>query len=247
MYRESARVYDALCRHKDYEGASLKLRDIVRRVVPNATCLLDVACGTGRHLEYLQRGFRTEGVDLSSEMLAVARSRCPDVPFHEGSLLDFRLPGRFDAVTCLFGSIGYAGTPDGLRRAVGNMVRHLRPGGALIVEPWLTPAAFVTGRLVCDTVDDPDLKIARMYVTRREGDVSVFAAHYLIATPDGVEHFTEREELGLFTDDQYRHAFRQAGLELVDTSLDLFGYGLYVCRTPATAATRTGTPGPQSA
>ena len=31
-------------------------------------------------------------------------------------------------------------------------------------------------------------------------------------------------------DDLYRDAFIQAGLEVVDTSQDLFGYGLYVCR-----------------
>jgi SAM-dependent methyltransferase len=237
VYRESARVYDALCRHKNYEDASLKLRDIVRRVTPDAATLLDVACGTGQHLEYLKRDFRAEGLDSSPEMLAIARVRCPDVPFHEGSLVDFRLAGRFDAVTCLFGSIGYARTPDGLNRAVGSMVSHLTHGGVLVVEPWITPAAFVTGRLVCDTVSDPDLKVARMYVTRREGQVSVFDAHYLIATPGGVEHFSEREELGLFTDDQYRDAFRQAGLECVDASLDLFGYGLYVCRTQKTEAT----------
>ena len=229
-YGKSARVYDALCRHKDYASASLTLRDIVRRVTPEASSLLDVACGTGRHLEHLSRDFRVEGLDLSPDMLALARARCPDVRFHEGSLVDFRLTGRYDAITCLFGSIGHARTLDGLYRAVASMGRHLQPGGVFIVEPWITPGEFVTGRLVCDTVNDPDLKVTRMYVTEREGDVSIFDEHYLIATADGVEHFTERHELGLFTDDQYRDAFNGTGLELVDASLDLFGYGLYVCR-----------------
>ena len=237
MYRQSARVYDALCRHKDYEGASLKVRDVIRRVRPHASSLLDVACGTGRHLEYLKRDFRVEGLDFSAEMLAVARGRCPEIPFHEASLVDFRLDGRFDAITCLFGSIGYAHTLDGLHRAAGSMVSHLTPGGVLVVEPWILPAAFVTDRLILDTVDDPDLKVARMYVTRREGQVSVFDSHYLMVTPDGVQHFTEREELGLFTDDQYRDVFRQAGLELVDASVDLFGYGLYVGRARASQVT----------
>jgi SAM-dependent methyltransferase len=227
-YGRSAPVYDALCRHKDYARASATLRDIVRRVTPEACSLLDVACGTGRHLEHLSRDFRVEGLDLSADMLAVARARCPDVRFHEGSLVDFQLAGRYDAVTCLFGSIGHARTLDGLHRAVASMARHLQPGGVLIVEPWITPAAFGTGRLVCDTVNDPDLKVARMYVTNREGDVSIFDEHYLIATADGVEHFTERHELGLFTEEQYRDAFIQNGLQLVDTFLDLFGYGLYV-------------------
>jgi SAM-dependent methyltransferase len=236
VYRQSARVYDALCRHKDYEGASLKLRDIIRRVRPDASSLLDVACGTGRHLEYLRKDFQVEGLDLSPAMLDMARARCPDVPFQQGSLLDFRIERRFDAVTCLFGSLGHALTPGGLQRAIGNMVLHLQPRGVLVVEPWITPDAFVTGRLVCDTVNDPDLKVARMYVTRREGDVSIFDEHYLIATADGVQHFTERHELGLFTDEQYRHALIQAGLEIVNASMDLFGYGLYVCRGAKTEA-----------
>ena len=128
--------------------ASVKLRDIVRRVTPAASTLLDVACGTGRHLEFLQQHFQVEGLDLSPDMLEVARARCPGVPFHEGSFVDFHLGRLFDAVTCLFGSIGYAGTPDGLHQAIGSMARHLKPGGVLIVEPWLMPPAFVPGRLV---------------------------------------------------------------------------------------------------
>ena len=50
-----------------------------------------------------------------------------------------------------------------------------------------------------------------------------------MATGAGVEHFTERQELGLFTDAQYRAAFQDAGLTVVATGPELFGYGLYVC------------------
>lgn len=229
-YRESARAYDALCRQKDYGRAARSLLKILGHLAPDAETLLDVACGTGRHLEHLRKRFRVEGLDLSRNMLAIARQRCPGIHFHQGTLVDFKLQNRFDVVTCLFGSIGYSRARVNLRKAVRCMSRHLHPGGLLIVEPWIAPERFVSGRLVFDRVDDPDLKVSRMYITKRRGAVSVFDSHYVMATPDGVDHFTERQELGLFTDQQYRMAFRDAGLTVVATKPDLFGYGLYICR-----------------
>lgn len=226
-------MYDALCRHKDYAAATVVLREILQRVVPHATSLLDVACGTGRHLEHLRSHYRVEGLDLSPEMLQIARSRCPGIPFHEGSLVDFRLADTFDVVTCLFGSIGYALTLENMRRAFHTMARHLKPGGVLVVEPWLSPDRFVSGRLVFDSVDDPDFKVARMYVTRREERISVFESDYLVASTQGVSYFKECEALGLFTEDEYRGVFVEAGLDVVEAAGDLFGYGLYVCRRPA--------------
>jgi SAM-dependent methyltransferase len=229
-YERSARVYDALCRMKDYRKASRVLATLVQRLAPDARSWLDVGCGTGRHLEHLRTRFRVEGLDLSPDMLAIARQRCPGIPLHSGTLVDFTLHDTFDVVTCLFGSIGYSRTTVGLQRAVRCMANHLRPGGVVVVEPWIAPDRFVTGRIVFDRVDDRDLKVARMYVTRRRGAVSVFDSHYVVATPAGVEHFTERQELGLFTDRQYRTAFQRAGLTVVATGPDLFGYGLFVCR-----------------
>ncbi|HUF47055.1 MAG TPA: class I SAM-dependent methyltransferase [Vicinamibacterales bacterium] len=230
MYQQSARVYDALCRHKDYAAACEALRFLLGRVAPDATSLLDVACGTGQHLRYLCEHYQVQGLDGSREMLAIAREKCPGVPLHEGSLLDFRLPVRFDVVTCLFGSIAYATTPEDLRRAVACLARHLRPGGTLVVEPWIAPERFISGRLVFDRVHEADLAVARMYVTRREGRLSIFDSDYLIGTAEDVTAFRERQALGLFTDAEYREAFGEAALEVVDAGGDLFGYGLYVCR-----------------
>ena len=227
-YSRSARVYDALSRHKDYATASLTLRQILHRVAPHATTLLDVACGTGLHLWHLRDHFCVEGLDLSHEMLEIARQRCPGIPLHNGTLTDFRLDGRFDVVTCLFGSIGHCVTVGNLERAIHRMADHLRPGGAVIIEPWITPERFISGRLVCDSVNDPDLRVVRMYVTMCEERVSVFESDYLVGDRNGVSHFREREELGLFTDDEYRMAFDKASLDVVESDRDLFGYGLYV-------------------
>jgi SAM-dependent methyltransferase len=231
-------LYDLLFRTKDYQKSSRTLVQVLRRVAPEARTLLDVGCGTGRHLAHLRIKFDVEGLDSSRQMLAIARERCPGVRFHQGSLVAFNLHRRFDVVTCLFGAIAYAKTLVGLRTATRCLVRHLQPGGVLVIEPWISPERFVAGRLVFDRVDDADLKVARMYVTKRRGAVSVFDSQYLVATGAGVAHFTERQELGLFTDQQYRTAFRSSGLRVVATGPQLFGYGLYVCRSARRATVR---------
>ena len=75
MFTRSARIYDAIYGGKDYAAASRRVHEHVQRVAPGARDLLDLGCGTGRHLEHLRDHYAVEGLDLSPELLAVARER----------------------------------------------------------------------------------------------------------------------------------------------------------------------------
>ena len=85
----------------------------IRTHKPDAATLLDVACGTGAHLVHFARKYRVEGIDVSEEQLAVARARLPGVELHLGDMTTFDLGRTFDAVTCMFSSIGYVGSLEG--------------------------------------------------------------------------------------------------------------------------------------
>jgi SAM-dependent methyltransferase len=225
MFLRSQRFYDAIYTWKDYPGEAAKLHALIKERNPGARTLLDVACGTGKHLEHLWEHYEVEGVDIDPEMVRIARARLPRVPIHEGNMTEFDLGKEFDIATCLFSSIGYVGSEEKLHRAVTSMSRHLAPGGILIVEPWVTPESFEPGRPSATFVDEPDLKIARMDVPRVEGRLSVIDFRYLVATPEGIEDLTERHEVALFTHAEYLDAFHKANLEVEHDPQGLMGRG----------------------
>ena len=228
MFSRSARIYDAIYASvRDYPREAAALDRLIQERRPGARTLLDVACGTGAHLEHL-KDYELEGLDLDPEMLAVARERLPDVVFHEGDMVGFDLDRRFDAVVCMFSSIGYVRTEKRLRSAIASMGRHLEPGGVLVVEPWLSPADWLDRHIGAVFVDEPELKIARMNASQREGNVSIIEFEYLVGTPDGIERFTETHELGLLTVEEHLGAFRAAGLEADHDPEGPMGRGLYV-------------------
>ncbi len=229
MYTRSAPYYDLLYGFKDYRAASDEIAAIIERHHPQARSLLDVACGTGRHLEYLSTRYRAEGLDLNRDLLEVASRRCPGAVFHQADMVDFEFEKKFDVVVCLFSAIAYVVTPERLKAAVRSMSNHLAPGGLILLEPWFSPDSFWTGTITANFVDEPETKIAWMYTSDEpEDDVAILHIQYLVGTPAGVEHFSERHEMGLFSDDQYRSALCAQGLSVTHDADGPFGRGLYV-------------------
>jgi dTDP-3-amino-3,4,6-trideoxy-alpha-D-glucopyranose N,N-dimethyltransferase len=215
VFERSARVYDLLYAFKDYEAEARDLVALIHARNPVASSLLDVACGTGKHLELLREGFPdVAGVDLEEDLLTVARERLPDVPFTRADMRTFDLGRTFDAVTCLFSSVGYLRDDDELSAAIARMAAHLAPGGVLVVDGWVRADAWWPGvnvQALAETADG--VAAARVARTWREGDRTVLDMRYLIATPDdGFQQEQEIHELTLFTDEAYRAAFTSASL-----------------------------------
>jgi ubiquinone/menaquinone biosynthesis C-methylase UbiE len=106
-------------------------------VEPSAE-ILDAPTGFGRHaLPLAKLGFRVTGIDRSNVQLSEARRIAGEAEWPKWVQADFReLPfedGRFDAVLCLFSSIGYRGEESD-RQAFGEFLRVLKPGAALVIE-----------------------------------------------------------------------------------------------------------------
>lgn len=231
MFSKSAQYYDEIYASvdKDYAAEASKTHKVIKKYkLSKGKHLLDVGCGTGVHAGYLSRYYQVEGLDLDTKMLSVAKKKHPKIRFHQGDMVNFDLARQFDAIVCLFSSIGYAKTKSRLQKAIKTMARHLLPGGVLVVEPWFSPEQWHPGRASMTQVDKPDLKIVRMSLSKQRGKLALIEFQYLIGTPKGIRHDVEIHELGLFTHQEYMDAFKAAGLKVVHDPEGLDGRGLYI-------------------
>ena len=94
---------------------------------------LDVGCGSsGRFIELLlERGFYVEGLDISAEMIRLARERHPQVPFHQADVCDWQPQDQYDFISA-WDSVWHV--PLGAQEAVWRkLLNALAPDGVLIL------------------------------------------------------------------------------------------------------------------
>ncbi len=95
---------------------------------PPPATVLDLCCGTGRLAErLLQAGYQVWGVDLSSEMIRLARQNAPTGTFIVADARDFSLEVCFDAVLCTFDSLNHMLTDAALAEVFACVHRHMAP------------------------------------------------------------------------------------------------------------------------
>jgi SAM-dependent methyltransferase len=233
MFDRTARYYDLIYQAggiKDYDREARLLRAILEKHHPAARTILDVGCGTGEHARLLTAGYEVDGIDIEPDFVDIAREKVPKGRFEVADMGDFSLDRRYDAVLCLFGSVGYARTLEGLARTLGRLEAHLAQDGLVIVEPWLTPEAWSPRGPGMDTASSEEAVVCRMGVGRKEGRLSIFRFEYLIGTDQGIRHETEEHSLGLFTVAEMLAAFEEAGLRAEHDPVGLMKRGLYTAR-----------------
>ncbi len=114
-------------------------------------------------------------------MLKVARKRLPGIQLKQADMMTLDLGKQFDVITCLFSAIGHVQTYDNLRKTIRAFVKHLKPGGVLIIEPFFEPGDYKAGLPGMTTYEDDDTKVARLQVAKRKGNIAIFDFHFLVA------------------------------------------------------------------
>ena len=239
-YDDASPYYDAIYEAmKDYAAEAERLRQLLERYAQRPVRdLLDMACGTGLHDQYLKDHYYVEGADLSPSQLAIARRRCPDLVFHQADMTNFDLGRDYDAVTCLFSAIGHVITEEMLRAAARAMTAHVRVGGLVVIEPFIDPSDFRPGHISVERGYDGDASVLRVSYSERVDNVLKLTMHHYISAAGKVS-VTEplRFEIAMFTADQLRDAMESAGLEVLHDPEGLMGRGLYIGRRHATDST----------
>jgi SAM-dependent methyltransferase len=202
------------------EDTGLYCKAIKEHSAANVQTLLHFGCGAGYDDFTLKKHFKVTGVDLSRDMLKLARKLNPHVRYVQGDMRTIKLPGTFDAVA-IPDSIGYMTTQTDLRRTIRNAYRHLKAGGVLLIVSLVKE----------------NFKSSDFAYRGRQGDVSVtifennFIPHpdanvyeatfvYLIRRKSRLKIYTDHHVLGLFKEKIWFELLAQSGFRVKKYRLD---------------------------
>lgn len=133
-YEAFAKTYDAWTAGF-WEHHAERLDDLLAPARAKPGRALDLACGTGAGIAYLEsRGFTPVGVDLEPEMIRVARQHLPHAELHVADLRQLPELGCFQAVICCFDSINYLLDADEWRALFRSVYDRLEPGGLFVFD-----------------------------------------------------------------------------------------------------------------
>lgn len=132
MYTEYAEYYDAFYSLKNYKAEATFLHELLSE--NKCKTVLDVGCGTGTHMSYLQSlGYVCSGIDFNNDMLKVAHKK-GITQVQQADMRDFDLRKTFDAVVSLFAVFNHALTEEDALQTLQSIKKHMHKESVLILD-----------------------------------------------------------------------------------------------------------------
>lgn len=214
LYKKYAPYYDRLYEKLDHEKEANFIKWAVER---HKLCenndLLDVACGTGRHIQLLKDDFNITGLDLNQNMLQIAQEKIPRVQFIQGDMQKLDLDQKFGIILCMFSAMNYNKTRDEFFLTLNNFYEHLLRGGVLIFDMGLNQDNWIEGMVSVDTVVDDDLKLARISQSHLDGENFKASFIFLVKDKDKLDFDIDEHQLGVFSVEKIRNLMETVGFK----------------------------------
>lgn len=217
-YSTFAPFYDRVMDHVDYQRWYLYLCHVMIEYINNPRTVLELGCGTGKFgAKFSAEDFDICGIDLSFEMLSVAKARafrnfrilCADIR-------QFAFKKKFDFIFCVHDTLNYFQDPEDLRR-VFRCVREVMHGESVFFFDITTEYNINThfdGQCFIQKMGDTAMEWTNFYDTETRVVTSIL--HFMNA--DGTTS-TEFHLQKLYTVDEIRDILVSEGFSI----LGIFG------------------------
>ena len=131
--------YDIFSKYYDFVMTEYKIfLEIIEQEIksnhPQAKSILEIACGTGNILKHFKNKYDIYGLDLSSEMLKIAKGKIPGGIFYHKDMINFKLDISFDVILCIFDSINHVINYKDWQKIFKNVKNHLNDKGIFIFD-----------------------------------------------------------------------------------------------------------------
>ena len=211
-YARMALYYDIVySKIVDYESQTDRLEKIIAKhhKYKKPGSILDVACGTGNYtFIFAERGWKATGIDISGEMLQIAKKKAGGKTNPRFLKMDMRrisLQEKYDVAAVLFGGFGYMLETRDVERFFASVGKCLSPGGLLIFEFWqnsaVHPAATrSSGHQSWLRIEDGNRVVIRLDTSKYDAQTNILNGqyeHYILDTKQGklIDSFTETHDL----------------------------------------------------
>ena len=229
QYGSVAEFYDALNADFDYQAyASYIVGQIRANEKINSSLVLDLACGTGKMTFLLrEHGYDMTGVDISEEMLGVARDICYDKGIDDVLLLcqgmqNFELYGTVDACVCCLDSLNYLTKIDDLKKCLSLVHNYLIPDGVFVFD-INTPYRFRESYAKNDFILENDASLLAWQSTFNEK--SGICKFYLSVFSEGedgrYDRYDEIQTERCYSKRKIEALLRETGFEVISVYGDL--------------------------
>jgi SAM-dependent methyltransferase len=211
IYERLSRIYDL-----DWGKFSLKFVGFVEELLSehniSSARILDLACGTGNFaIQMVRDGHIVRGIDISSEMINIARSKSAGlsgVSFEIQDMTEFSVKNKFDAVTCIFDSINYVHDINRLKSMIGRVEGVLKGKELFVFDSN-------TERLYAEHKGSRERKLGDTAFTHEcRYDPNKKEAVTLFAFPDGAVETHRQRPYDLR---ELRPALIESGLHIINT------------------------------
>lgn len=131
MHEHFAKIYDEFMKDVDYIGWYKFLRNYIK----NKGNILDLGCGTGNIATLFRKdGFNVYGLDLSNEMLEMAKIKDDNITYVNKDMLEYENKNFFDYIICNFDTVNYLKSEEDFLKFLKISYDNLKENGILIFD-----------------------------------------------------------------------------------------------------------------